>query len=132
MKTKKQYKDYKKPTWAPPSWLFSPVWTLLYILIAISYGYVVYGFYTHVIPFIVVVPFVLNLVFNAAFTPLQFTLRNLTLASVDILLVLGSLVWALVAVYPYISWVSLINIPYLLWVCFATVLQLTVTVMNRE
>ena len=43
---------------------------------------------------------------------------------------LATLVWALLAVYPYIKWVALANIPYLLSVAFATVLQLTVTYLN--
>lgn len=78
----------------------------------------------------VAVPFVLNIIFNLAFTPIQFGLRNNVLATVDIVLVLGTLVWALVVIYPYMRWVSFINIPYLAWVCFATVLQVMIMVMN--
>ena len=50
-----------------------------------------------------------------------------------IILVLGTLVWALMAVWhaaPSLRWVVYANIPYLLWVSFATVLQLTVTYLN--
>lgn len=131
-KTYEQYKQYKKPTWAPPSWLFGPVWTVLYILIAISFGNVVYQFTLGTIGFIVLLPFILNLIFNALFTPIQFGLRNNVLASVDILLVLLTLGWAMVSIFSYIPWVTYINIPYFIWVCFATVLQLTVTYMNRR
>ena len=49
---------------------------------------------------------------------------------VDIFLVLGTLVWALIAIYPFVKWVTLINIPYLGWVMFATILQATITVIN--
>lgn len=80
---------------------------------------------------LVALPFLLNLVFNFAFTPIQFGLKNNLLASVDILLVLGTLVWAMIAIFPHARWVTYINIPYLLWVSFATVLQLTVTYLNR-
>jgi tryptophan-rich sensory protein len=45
-------------------------------------------------------------------------------------LVLTTLIWALVAIYPHAKWVTFINTPYLLWVCFATVLQLAVTFLN--
>ncbi len=79
----------------------------------------------------VVLPFLLNLLFNFIFSPIQFGLQNNYLAALDILLVLITLVWALVAIYPYASWVSFVNLPYLAWVCFATVLQLTVTYINR-
>lgn len=125
------YSQLIKPFFAPPSWVFGPVWTVLYILIAISYGYVVYLFFTKKISFIVLLPFILNLIFNFAFTPLQFGLQSNILAAVDILLVLGTLIWALVAIFPYVSWVTYINIPYVLWGSFATVLQLTITWLNR-
>ncbi|MEI6864376.1 MAG: TspO/MBR family protein [Candidatus Adlerbacteria bacterium] len=131
MRTQTQYRSYKKPTWAPPAWLFAPVWTVLYILIAISFGYVGYQFLVGTLPFMLVLPFALNLFFNALFTTLQFRLRNFFLASVDILLVLVTLAWALLAILPIAPWVAYINLPYLAWVCFATVLQITVTVLNK-
>jgi len=124
------YKTLIKPKWAPPSWLFGPVWSVLYVLIAVSYGYVVYLFFTKKISFVVLLPFILNLIFNFIFTPIQFGLRNNFLAATDILLVLATLIWAIFAIYPYANWVAYINTPYLLWVCFATVLQLTVTFLN--
>lgn len=82
------------------------------------------------IPLPVAVPFALNLIFNFAFTPLQFGLQNNLLAAIDILLVLGTLIWAMIAIYPYARWITYIQIPYLLWVSFATVLQLTITYLN--
>jgi tryptophan-rich sensory protein len=131
MKSYEWYQMLIKPTWSPPAWLFGPVWTVLYGIIAISYGYVGYLFFTKKIPFMVVLPFILNLIFNVIFTPIQFGLKNNFLASIDILLVLATLFWALIAIFPYARWISFINIPYLLWVAFATVLQLTITVLNK-
>lgn len=125
------YQTLLKPTWAPPSWIFGPVWSVLYAIIFISYSYVGFLFFTKRIPFIVVLPFLLNIIFNIFFTPLQFGLRNNLLASIDILLVLGTLIWMIFAIYPHAKWVAIVNIPYLLWVSFATVLQLTVTYLNR-
>ena len=130
MQTYEWYQELIKPVWAPPEWLFGPVWSVLYILIAISFGYVLYLFITKRISFLVLLPFVLNLVFNLLFSPIQFGLQNNILAAVDIVLVLGTLVWALIAIYPYARWVTYINIPYTLWVGFATVLQFTVTILN--
>ena len=125
------YSQLIKPFFAPPSWVFGPVWTVLYILIAISYGYVGYLYFTKKISFMVVLPFLLNLIFNLIFTPIQFGLQNNYLAAVDIVLVVGTLVWALIAIFPHVKWVSFINIPYLLWGAFATVVQFTVTWLNR-
>lgn len=130
MNTYNWYQQLIKPSWSPPAWLFGPVWTVLYAIIAVSYGYTGYLFFKGKIPFLVILPFILNLVFNLAFTPIQFGLKNNLLAAIDILLVLATLIWALLAIYPHVKWVALANIPYLLWVLFATVLQLTVTVMN--
>lgn len=128
------YSTLLKPSWAPPSWLFGPVWTVLYAIIAVSFGTVFYRAFTGKVSWIITLPFVLNLIFNAAFTPLQFGLKNNLLAAIDIVLVLGTLIWALTALWnahPELRWVVYANIPYLLWVSFATVLQLTITYLNK-
>jgi len=128
------YSQLIKPSWAPPSWLFGPVWTVLYIIIFISFGMVFYKAITHKISWLIALPFLLNLVFNLAFTPIQFGLKNNVLALIDIFLVVGTLIWALVGIWDAASdlrWVVYVNIPYLLWGLFATVLQMTVTYLNR-
>ena len=127
------YAEILKPTWAPPSWIFGPVWSVLYVMIFVSFGAVFMRAFTGSsrLPFIVVLPFIINIIANLAFTPIQFGLRNLPLASLDILIVLGTIIWAMIAIYPRMRWVAYMQIPYLLWVCFATVLQLTITFMNR-
>ena len=131
MKSYESYAELAKPFFAPPPWIFGPVWSVLYLIIAVTFGYVVKLFWEKQIPFIVLLPFLLNILFNVIFTPLQFGLKNLPLASLDILLVLATLLWAMFAIFPYAKWVAYANIPYLLWVSFATVLQLTITWMNR-
>lgn len=124
------YQTLIKPEWTPPAWLFGPVWATLYTIIAVSYGYVGYLYFKGVIPFAVLLPFLLNLLFNFLFTPLQFGLQNNLLAAIDIVLILGTLLWALVVIYEYAPVVTYVNIPYVLWVSFATVLQLTITYLN--
>lgn len=134
MNTYNWYSQLIKPTWAPPAEVFGPVWTVLYVIIAISFGLVFYRVWKGELPKMVALPFVLNLVFNFAFTPIQFGLQNNLLAGLDILLVLATLVWALYLLWHTSSklrWVVYANIPYLLWVTFATYLQLTVTYLNR-
>ena len=134
MSTYNWYSQLIKPFWSPPAWLFGPVWTVLYTIIAVAFGTVFYKAFTKQIPWIVALPFVLNLFFNFVFTPIQFGLKNNLLASFDILLVLSTLIWTLYAVWDNVSelrWVVYANIPYLLWVIFATCLQLSVTYLNR-
>lgn len=138
------YQELFKPKWAPPAWLFGPVWTVLYIIIVISFGTVFYKALNNNLELIVALPFALNLVFNFAFTPIQFKLKNNLLATLDIIFVDATLIWALIAIGVAslklnlstgdsdLLWIALINIPYLLWGLFATVLQITITLMNRK
>lgn len=131
MNTYQNYSDLIKPSWAPPSWLFGPVWTFLYIIIALSFGKVFLMWYQKQINWLVALPFVLNLIFNFSFTPIQFGLKNNYLAAADILLVLATLIWAMIAIYSHNKIITYAQIPYLIWVSFATVLQLTITYLNR-
>lgn len=125
-----QYAELIKPDWAPPAFLFGPVWAVLYIIIAISFGLVFYKAFRKQLSFFIALPFGLNLIFNFLFTPLQFGLQNNLLASIDIILVLITLAWAMIVIYRRIRWIALVNIPYFFWVCFATALQLTITWLN--
>lgn len=125
------YLRLKKPSWAPPASIFGPVWSVLYLMIIISFGAVFYQAAIGVLNWTFTIPFFLNLIFNFSFTYLQFGLKNNLLASVDILLVAVTLIWALIIIWPELSWVAYINIPYLAWVLFATALQFSITCMNR-
>ena len=125
------YAELAKPFFAPPASVFGPVWTVLYVLIALSFGFVLLQYLKRRLPFRVLLPFLLNLLANLAYTPIQFGLKNNLLASLDILLVLATLVWALAVIWRRARWVALVNLPYLAWVAFATVLQLSITWLNR-
>ncbi len=125
------YQNLIKPSWSPPSWIFGPVWSVLYAIIAVTFGTVFYRTVMGKLSWFVALPFILNIIFNLAFSPLQFGLKNNWLAAIDILLVLGTLIWAMLAIWPHTRWVVYANLPYLLWVIFATFLQLTITFLNK-
>src|SRR3989339_603558 len=131
MDTQNWYQSLIKPQWAPAPSIFGIVWPILYAIIAVTFGAAGYLFWKGRISFLVLLPFVLNLIFNFAYTPIQFGLKNNYLAALEILLVLGTLIWAMIAIYPHVRWVTYLQIPYLLWVSFATVLQMTITYLNK-
>lgn len=124
------YATLLKPSFAPPAWLFGPVWGVLYAIITVSFGYVLYQAAKGRIPRLIALPFILNLLCNFSFTYFQFGLQNNLLAAIDITLVLVTMVWAGFMIYPYAAWVVYVNIPYFLWVSFATILQFSITYLN--
>lgn len=130
MESSQWYSQTKKPKWSPPSWLFGPVWSILYIFIFISFGYVFVRVYEGDMDVIVLLPFVLNILFNILFSPIQWKLRSNLLASIDIFLMIVTLVWIMASIYNYYPWVTYMQMGYLLWICFAFVLQVTITKLN--
>ncbi len=126
------YSNQDKPFWAPPGWLFAPVWTLLYIVMGLSFGYVALQSLNGSIHTSVLAPFFANLFFNLIFTPIQFGWKKSVLATIDSVLIIFTLLWAFSTISPFVPWVILVNIPYLLWVIYATILQITMTVLNRK
>ena len=125
------YDRLAKPVWTPSGGVIGTIWSLLYPIIIAAFGYMLYRVANGSAPKTLLVPIVVNVVANVAFTPIQFGLRNLPLASVDILIVLVTIVWCMVAFWPHSRVASLALTPYLAWVATATVLQLSITWMNR-
>lgn len=131
METRSWYENLIKPSFAPPSYLFGIAWSILYPIIFISYGYTVYLVYKKEVPQIVLAPLAINLVANLLFSPIQFRLQNNLLAAIDIVVVLITIVWFIYLIYPHSKVVAYAQIPYLLWVSFATILQFSITWLNR-
>jgi tryptophan-rich sensory protein len=130
MEWRNWYDALDKPAWTPAPATIGAIWQLLYPVIAVTFGYVFVQAYRGKLPRSVALPFAINLAANLAFTPIQFGLRNLPLASLDILVVWGSLAWMIAAAWPAARWVALAQIPYFVWVSTATVLQLSITARN--
>lgn len=131
MSYQKTYIDYKRPPLSPPPYLFGIVWPILYILIFISYGYIFRQAINGGITASLTIPFIINLIANGLFTYFQFKLKNNFLATLDIIIVLATIIITMVVIWSAYHWVTFIQIPYLLWVTFATYLQIGVTVLNK-
>ena len=124
------YDGLTKPAWTPAPATIGLIWQILYPVILVTFSFVLIQAGRRRLPWSVTAPFAVNLVSNLIFTPIQFGMRNLPLAAVDILIVWASIFWMIVAVWPYARWVAVAQVPYLLWVSTATVLQLSITWSN--
>lgn len=124
------YNQLEKPAWTPAPATIGMIWQVLYPVILISFGFVFVQTLQRRIPRLVALPFAVNLVANLIFTPIQFGLRNLPLAAVDIVIVWTTIVWMTVAIWRHNRWVAIAQVPYFVWVSLATILQLSMTWMN--
>lgn len=124
------YNTLEKPSWTPAPATIGLIWQILYPIILVSFGFIFFQTIRRRVSGLVALPFVLNLVANLIFTPIQFGMRNLPLAAADILIVWGTIIWCVIAVWPHFRWVAVAQIPYFIWVSLATVLQLSITLMN--
>ncbi len=124
------YNSLVKPEWTPKPVTIGLIWQLLYPIIVITFGYVFVQCARGKLPKRVAVPFAINLAANLLFTPIQFGLRNLTLATLDILLVWGTIVWMMLWVWPHVRWMAVAQVPYLVWVSIASVLQISIFLWN--
>jgi benzodiazapine receptor len=124
------YNSLVKPSWTPSPSTISLIWTLLYPVILISFGFVFVQAYQRKLPGRVAVPFAINLIANLLFMPIFAGLRNVPLAAVDIVIVWVTIVWCVLAVWQYHRWVAVAQVPYLIWVSLATIIQLSITAAN--
>jgi benzodiazapine receptor len=125
------YGTLAKPAWTPSPTTISRIWTVLYPIIAVSFGFVFVQAARGVVSWRLAVPFAINLAANLLFMPIFVGLRSSTAAAADVLVVWGTLVWCVAAAWPVYPWVAAAQVPYFVWVSIATVLQLAITAMNR-
>ena len=124
------YELLEKPFFAPPSWVFGVAWGIIYPLIAIAFILSLVYYFRKKVEFSFIAVFIANLVANVAFTPIQFGLRNNLFSAIDILIVLGTLIYIEKVAWSRSKIVFFLLLPYLLWGAFATVLQLSITYLN--
>jgi tryptophan-rich sensory protein len=124
------YRNLTKPSWNPPNWLFAPVWTLLYILMALAAWLVWrrFGFRGAFGPLSL---FAVQLALNAAWTWLFFGRHRPDLALVEIVVFWVVLVTTIFAFWRLLPLAGVILLPYLAWVTFASFLNLTIWRLNR-
>jgi benzodiazapine receptor len=120
------YQAIAKPSWTPPGWLFPVAWTPLYVMIALA-GWTLWkshGFNT------ALVLWLLQLVFNALWSPIMFGRKNIEMALADLIALWLCIVGFIVAAWPLNATAAYFFIPYMLWVSFAGFLNWTLWRMN--
>ncbi len=124
--TAAEYQNLEQPSWAPPSWLFGPVWTVLYAMIAVA-GWLVWrrtGWNRALTVYAV------QLVLNALWTPIFFGFGRYGLALVDIVamwLLIGATIFLFRPISRTAAWLL---VPYWAWVTFATALNTAIWSAN--
>ncbi len=125
------YASLNKPAWNPPSWLFGPVWTALYLMMAIA-AWLVWrrgGFRANRQP---LGWFLAQLGLNAAWSPLFFGLQWPGVAFAEILLLWCAIAGTLVSFLRVNRVAGGLLAPYLAWVSFAAVLNFALWRMNPQ
>lgn len=123
------YQQLRKPSFNPPNWVFAPVWTALYIAMAVAAWRVwrargLEGARS------ALVLFALQLALNLGWSILFFGLRQIGLALIEILILLATLVATTLAFRRIDGIAALLLVPYVAWVSFATVLTAAVWRLN--
>lgn len=122
------YDNLNKPWFNPPNWIFGPAWSVLYILMGIS----LYLFFSakgkHKQSGLYL--FFLQLALNFFWSILFFGLRNPLLAAVDILLLWAAILLTIKSFYKISKTASYLLMPYIAWVSFATILNISILILN--
>lgn len=123
------YSQLARPLWAPPAWLFSPAWTILYILMGISAWLVwrVGGFRP---AYAALSLFIVQLAVNALWTWIFFVWKQGSLAFVEILVLWALILGTMIAFWRVRTLAGILLIPYLTWVTFASALTFTIWRLN--
>ena len=120
------YPALRKPPWTPPSWLFGPVWTLLYGMMAVA-GWLAWRDERTKTTTVV---FLLQLLLNGAWTWIFFGARRPDLAFAGICVLWLAIVATIAASWKISRMAALLLVPYLAWVTFAAALNLSVARLN--
>jgi benzodiazapine receptor len=122
------YRDLMKPSWTPPDYIFGPVWSALYLLMAIAAWLVwLKRDAAKVIPMTL---FVIQLILNAAWTWFFFHYHNPDMAFAEIIVLWFAILGTMITFWKERPIAGVLMFPYIAWVSFATVLNFSIMVLN--
>lgn len=123
------YATLNKPSFAPPNWVFAPVWTTLYILMGVALYLGLSGKGKGERKKAVRI-FALQLILNVLWSLLFFGMRNPTLALIDIVALWIAIFLTIKSFSKINKWAGYLLVPYFLWVSFASFLNLFIVILN--
>jgi len=123
------YSTLNKPTWNPPAWVFGPVWTTLYLLMAIA-GWLVWKSGDRRATVVPLTLFAVQLLLNIAWSWIFFRFHQPGWAVVEIVVLWFTILATAMAFFRRSSVAALLLLPYLAWVSFASVLNFTIWRLN--
>jgi tryptophan-rich sensory protein len=125
------YNTIEKPSFNPPNWIFAPVWTMLYICIAVAGGIIWDKIKTHPLAKKAMTFFIIQLILNTLWSFLFFGLKNPLIALLEIILLL-LIIYETYMIFNKINKIAgYLFIPYLLWVSFAMLLNGSIWWLNK-
>ncbi len=123
------YTNLRKPSFNPPNWVFAPVWTILYILMAVAIWLVRQRGDSQLV-LIATILFVVQLALNVLWTMIFFRLRSPRAAFAEIIILWSVILATLVAFWQIKPVAGALMLPYQLWVTFAAALNLAIARLN--
>jgi len=123
------YSHLNKPSFSPPNLIFGPVWTTLYLMIGVAL-YLILEKKLKKEKTTILIVFSIQLLLNFIWSIIFFGLHLPLVAFIEIAFLWGSIMWLVINVWKFSKPASLILMPYLFWVSFASILNLTVAILN--
>ena len=124
------YTFLNRPSFSPPNWIFAPVWTILYTLMAIALYLIWSTGLNNRLAKTAFWIFIVHLVVNALWSILFFGIKSPALAMVDIIVLWILIVTCIYLFYKIRKISAWLLVPYLVWVSFATVLNFYIWKLN--
>jgi len=125
------YEALEKPIFTPPDWIFGPVWTILYFMMGVA-AFLVWQKgvpKSHVR--VALVFFVVQLIFNAAWSVIFFGFHSVGLALFDIVFLWFAILATIISFWRVDGIAAALLLPYISWVSFAVILNTGICLLNR-
>ena len=117
------FHSLKKPFLAPPDWVFTPVWTILYIMIFLSLVFFLKTNGNFRYKFLPIGFFIIQMILNFVWSYVFFSMQLINLAFIIVILLWLTLLITIVMFFKHSKTSAWLLVPYFLWVSFATYLN---------